>query len=225
MWTGPTGSAADDVDEYGSFVPRTRPTAAKIEGARFRPDLLYCDERMPPEPMWPQTATSWFAKPRPTKSARPVRATPVHSVQEQADLSPSPVQRHRERESRTPLLEQALNRIDQIEAKLAALEAQLEAKLAALEARLTAATHRPRSAASAVPNFTASVTTEIAADNSDHIRRTGSMKRAQASVSDLSSLSGDDLESLLRGLQTPTHEACPTAYGWQTPTHEARPTA
>ena len=214
MWTGPTGSA-DDVDEYGSFVPRTRPTAAKIEGARFRgPDLLYCDERMPPEPMWPQTATSWFAKPRPTKSARPVRATPVHSVQEQADLSPSPVQRHRERESRKPLLEQALNRIDQI-----------EAKLAALEARLTAATHRPRSAASAVPNFTASVTTEIAADNSDHIRRTGSMKRAQASVSDLSSLSGDDLECLLRGLQTPTHEACPTAYGWQTPTHEARPTA
>ena len=120
----------------------------------------------------------------------------MHSVQEQADLSPSPVQRHRERESRKPLLEQALNRIDQI-----------EAKLAALEARLTAATHRPRSAASAVPNFTASVTTEIAADNSDHIRRTGSMKRAQASVSDLSSLSGDDLECLLRGLQTPTHES------------------
>ena len=31
-------------------------TAAKIEGARFHPDLLYSDERLPPEPMWPQTA-------------------------------------------------------------------------------------------------------------------------------------------------------------------------
>ena len=76
----------------------------------------------------------------------------------------------------------------------------------ALEGRLTASTHRPRSVVSAVPNFTASVTTEIAADNSDHIRRTGTTRHARASVSDLASLSGDDLESILRGLQTPTRD-------------------
>ena len=72
--------------------------------------------------------------------------------------------------------------------------------ISALEARLTATMRRPRSVDSAVPAMSASVTTEIAADNSDHIRRTGSMKRAQASVSDPSSLSGDDLECLLCGL-------------------------
>ena len=221
MWTGPTGSSENIDDEYGSFVQRKRPTAAKIEGDRFHPGLLYSDERLPPEPVWAQPAPSWFASPQPTKGMRHVGAAPMHSVQDPADLSPSPIQRRRERASRKPLLDQALNHIDLLDAKLAAhkplLEQaltridQLEAKLAALEGRLTAATHCPRSVASAVPALTASVTTEIATDNSDHIRRTGSMKRAQASVSDLSSLSGDDLECLLRGLQTPTHEACPTA--------------
>ena len=198
MWTGPTGSF-DDVDEYGSnrsFVQRKRPIAAKVNGARFHPGLLYSDERMPHEPEWPQTARSWSAKPKPTKSTRPVGAAPMHFVREPADLSPSPEQRRSERESRKPLLEQALNRI-----------AKLEAQLAALDARLTAATLRPRTAASAVPAVSMSVTTESATDNSDHIRRKGTMKRAQASVSDLSSLCGDDLECLLRGLQTPTHES------------------
>ena len=149
---------------------------------------------------------------------RHVGAAPMPPVQDPADLSPSPIQRRRERESRKPLLEQALNHIDLLDAKLAAHKPllkqaltridQLEAKLAALEGRLTAATHCPRSVASAVPAFTASVTTETATDNSDHhIRRTGSTKRSQASVSDLASLSGDDLESILRGLQTSTHES------------------
>ena len=199
MWTGPTGSSENIDDEYGSFVQRKRPIAAKVDGAGFHPGLL-CDERMPHEPEWPQTARSWSAKPKPTKSTRPVGAAPMHFVREPADLSPSPEQRRSERESRKPLLEQALNRI-----------AKLEAQLAALDARLTAATLRPRTAASAVPAVSMSVTTESATDNSDHIRRKGTMKRAQASVSDLSSICGDDLECLLRGLQTPTHEARPTA--------------
>jgi BMFP domain-containing protein YqiC len=208
MWTGPTG-VSDDVDEYGSFVQRKRPTTAKVEGDRFHPGLL-SDETLPPEPVWAQPAPSWFASPQPTKSMRH-----VGPVQDPADLSPSPIQRRRERESRKPLLEQALNRIDLLDAKLAAHKPllkqaltridQLEAKLAALEGRLTAATHCPRSVASAVPAFTASVTTELATDNSDHIRRAGATTRAQAAVSDLASLSGDDLESILRGLQTPTH--------------------
>ena len=219
MWTGPTGSSENLDDEYGSFVQRKRPTTAKIEGDRFHPDLLYSDERLPPEPVWAQPAPSWFASPQPTKGMRHVGAAPMPSVQDPADLSPSPIQRRHERESRKPLLEQALNRIDQLEAKLAAhkplLERaltridQLAAKLAALEGRLTASTHRPRSVASAVPAFTASVTTEIEADNSDHIRRKGTTRHSRASVSDLSPLNGDDLESILRGLQTPTHDFQP----------------